>query len=104
MAWPPASPPRSGPAPSRPRAAIALIDEGSTVPFIARYRKEATGGLDDTQLRTLAERLVYLRELESRRAAILNSIRSQGKLTEALEAEIAKAAQQGRPRRPLSPL
>jgi uncharacterized protein len=74
------------------QAAIALIDEGSTVPFIARYRKEATGGLDDTQLRTLAERLVYLRELESRRAAILDSIRGQGKLTDPLEAQIAKAA------------
>jgi uncharacterized protein len=72
-------------------AAIALIDEGSTVPFIARYRKEATGGLDDTQLRTLAERLIYLRELESRRAAILDSIRSQDKLTAPLEAEIVKA-------------
>ena len=78
--------------PEQAGAAIALIDEGSTVPFIARYRKEATGGLDDTQLRTLAERLVYLRELEGRRAAILDSIRSQGKLSEALEAEIAKAA------------
>src|SRR5271154_1926425 len=73
-------------------AAIRLLDEGSTVPFIARYRKEATGGLDDTQLRTLAERLVYLRELESRRAAILDSIRSQGKLTESIEAQLAKAA------------
>jgi len=78
--------------PEQAQAAIALIDEGSTVPFIARYRKEATGGLDDTQLRTLAERLIYLRELESRRAAILDSIRSQGKLSEALEAEIGKAA------------
>ena len=73
------------------QAAVALIDEGSTVPFIARYRKEATGGLDDGQLRTLAERLVYLRELESRRSAILESIRGQGKLTEALEAQISKA-------------
>ena len=73
-------------------AAIALIDEGSTVPFIARYRKEATGGLDDGQLRTLAERLVYLRELESRRAAILESIRAQDKLTPPLEAQIVKAA------------
>jgi uncharacterized protein len=81
-----------GARPEQAGAAIALIDEGSTVPFIARYRKEATGGLDDGQLRTLAERLVYLRELESRRAAILDSIRAQGKLTEALEAEIAKAA------------
>jgi uncharacterized protein len=73
------------------QAAVALIDEGSTVPFIARYRKEATGGLDDGQLRTLAERLVYLRELESRRAAILESIRGQGKLTDALESQINKA-------------
>jgi len=71
-------------------AAIAMIDEGSTVPFIARYRKEATGGLDDAQLRTLAERLIYLREMESRRAAILESIRSQGKLTDALEGQIAR--------------
>ncbi len=81
-----------GARPEQTQAAIALIDEGSTVPFIARYRKEATGGLDDGQLRTLAERLVYLRELESRRAAILDSIRSQGKLTEALEAEIGRVA------------
>ncbi len=73
-------------------AAIGLIDEGSTVPFIARYRKEATGGLDDTQLRNLAERLTYLRELEQRRAAILESIRGQGKLTDALEAQILKAS------------
>ena len=56
--------------PEQAQAAIALIDEGSTVPFIARYRKEATGALDDGQLRTLAERLVYLRDLETRRAAI----------------------------------
>jgi uncharacterized protein len=62
-------------------AAVALLDEGATVPFIARYRKEKTGGLDDTQLRTLAERLVYLRDLESRRAAILKSVEEQGKLT-----------------------
>jgi protein Tex len=81
-----------GARPEQTQAAIALIDEGSTVPFIARYRKEATGGLDDGQLRTLAERLVYLRELESRRAAILDSIRSQGKLTGALEAEIGRVA------------
>ena len=72
-------------------AAIALMDEGATVPFIARYRKEATGGLDDTQLRLLAERLVYLRELESRRAVILSSIRDQGKLTDGLEAGLARA-------------
>jgi uncharacterized protein len=65
-------------------AAVKLLDEGSTVPFIARYRKEATGGLDDTQLRTLAERLVYLRELEDRRAAIVASITEQGKMTDEL--------------------
>jgi uncharacterized protein len=62
-------------------AAVALLDEKATVPFIARYRKEATGGLDDTQLRTLEERLTYLRELEERRGVILDSIESQGKLT-----------------------
>ena len=71
--------------------AIALLDGGATVPFIARYRKEVTGGLDDTQLRTLAERLVYLRELEARRAAIRESIASQGKLTADLEQGIAGA-------------
>ncbi|MFK8251747.1 Tex family protein [Ancylobacter terrae] len=73
-------------------AAIALLDEGATVPFIARYRKEVTGGLDDGQLRRLSERLVYLRELEARREAILGSIREQGKLTPALEGGIAAAA------------
>jgi uncharacterized protein len=70
-------------------AAIALLDEGSTVPFIARYRKEATGGLDDTQLRLLAERLIYLRELEARRDTIVSSISSQGKLTDELAEKIA---------------
>jgi uncharacterized protein len=65
-------------------AAIALLDEGATVPFISRYRKEATGGLDDTQLRLLEERLRYLRELEDRRAAIVASIEEQGKMTPAL--------------------
>jgi uncharacterized protein len=70
-------------------SAVALLDEGATVPFIARYRKEVTGGLDDTQLRTLAERLTYLRELEARRAAILDSIGGQGKLTDELTAKIA---------------
>lgn len=69
-------------------AAVGLLDGGATVPFVARYRKEATGGLDDAQLRTLQERLVYLRELEERRTAILNSIREQGKLDDALEAKI----------------
>lgn len=73
-------------------AAVALLDEGSTVPFIARYRKEATGNLDDTHLRTLEERLLYLRELELRRAAILASIEEQGKLTEALRGAIEAAA------------
>jgi protein Tex len=68
--------------------AIELLDGGATVPFVARYRKEATGGLDDAQLRTLEERLHYLRELEERRSAILNSIREQGKLDDALEARI----------------
>ncbi len=72
-------------------SAVALLDEGATVPFIARYRKEVTGGLDDTQLRTLAERLEYLRELEKRRASIFDSIKSQDKLTDALAASILKA-------------
>ncbi|KQV43467.1 MULTISPECIES: Tex family protein [unclassified Rhizobium] len=76
-------------APAQVIAAVELLDEGATVPFIARYRKEVTGGLDDTQLRTLSERLVYLRELEARRAAILDSIRSQDKLTDELSAKIA---------------
>ncbi|MDK4684189.1 Tex family protein [Kingella negevensis] len=70
------------------QAAIALLDEGATVPFIARYRKEATGGLDDTQLRTLAERLQYLRELLDRKATVLKSIEEQGKLTPELQAAI----------------
>jgi uncharacterized protein len=72
-------------------AAAALLDEGATVPFVARYRKEATGGLDDSQLRTLAERLAYLREMEARRETILGSIREQGKLTPELEARVAAA-------------
>lgn len=70
-------------------AAITLLDEGSTVPFIARYRKEITGGLDDSQLRILSERLIYLREMEARRNTILDSIRTQGKLTPDLETKIA---------------
>ncbi|MFE9042357.1 Tex family protein [Streptomyces sp. NPDC007818] len=73
------------------RAAVELLDGGSTVPFIARYRKEATEMLDDTQLRTLEERLRYLRELEDRRTAVLDSVREQGKLTEELEARILAA-------------
>ncbi|SDU37099.1 Tex family protein [Jiangella alkaliphila] len=72
-------------------AAVGLLDEGATVPFIARYRKERTGGLDDTQLRTLEERLRYLRELEERRAAVLESVREQGKLDDALEVQILLA-------------
>ncbi|MFM2044387.1 MAG: Tex-like protein transcription accessory protein binding domain [Pseudomonadota bacterium] len=72
-------------------ATVALLDEGSTVPFIARYRKEATGGLDDTQLRTLEERLRYLRELEERRAAVKASITEQGKMTLELERDIDTA-------------
>ncbi|MCW8903162.1 Tex family protein [Sedimenticola sp.] len=72
-------------------AAVGLLDEGATVPFISRYRKEKTGGLDDAQLRNLEERLGYLRELEARRETVLNSIREQGKLTEALERDIVTA-------------
>ncbi|RWC30731.1 MAG: RNA-binding transcriptional accessory protein [Mesorhizobium sp.] len=78
--------------PEQAEAAIGLLDEGATVPFVARYRKEVTGGLDDTQLRLLAERLAYLRELDGRRDTILGSIRDQGKLTEELETKIAAAA------------
>ncbi|TWI28156.1 Tex family protein [Mesorhizobium tianshanense] len=78
--------------PEQAAAAIGLLDEGATVPFVARYRKEVTGGLDDTQLRLLAERLAYLRELDARRGTILGSIREQGKLTEELETKIAEAA------------
>lgn len=72
-------------------ATVALLDEGATVPFIARYRKEVTGSLDDSQLRNLEERLRYLRELEDRRSTILNSIEEQGKLTEELRASITDA-------------
>ncbi|MHA7855760.1 Tex family protein [Marinobacter shengliensis] len=72
-------------------ATVALLDEGATVPFIARYRKEVTGSLDDNQLRTLEERLRYLRELEDRRGTILNSIDEQGKLTDELRAAIQEA-------------
>ncbi|SEO71273.1 uncharacterized protein SAMN04490248_11034 [Salinihabitans flavidus] len=80
-----------GARPEQVGAAVALIDEGATIPFIARYRKEATGGLDDTQLRTLGERLIYLRELETRRETILRSIREQGKLTDDLTRAITRA-------------
>jgi uncharacterized protein len=77
--------------PAQVKAAVDLLDGGATVPFIARYRKEATGGLDDTQLRLLEERLGYLRELEERRAAILESVAEQGKLDDALKAQILEA-------------
>ena len=80
-----------GASPGQVTAAVDLLDGGSTVPFIARYRKEVTGGLDDTQLRMLAERLVYLRELQARREAISASITEQGKMTEALVKAIAGA-------------
>ncbi|MFO0730658.1 MAG: Tex-like N-terminal domain-containing protein [Nitrospiraceae bacterium] len=77
--------------PAQVGAAVTLLDEGATVPFIARYRKEVTGNLDDTQLRTLEERLLYLRELEERRTAILSSIEEQGKLTDALRTAVEAA-------------
>ncbi len=77
-------------------ATVALLDGGATVPFVARYRKEITGALDDAQLRNLEERLNYLRELEERRTAILNSVREQGKLDAALEAAILAADSKGR--------
>lgn len=73
------------------QAAVELLDEGATVPFISRYRKEVTGGLDDSQMRTLEDRLRYLRELEDRRGAILKSIAEQDKLTPELSAEINAA-------------
>ena len=77
-------------------SAVGLLDEGATVPFIARYRKEVTGGLDDTQLRNLETRLGYLREMEERRAAILASIDEQGKLSDELRAEIEAADSKSR--------
>lgn len=77
--------------PNQVSAAVTLIDEGATVPFIARYRKEVTGGLDDIQLRLLDERLIYLRELNSRRETILESIEAQGKLSPELEKSIQEA-------------
>lgn len=78
------------------RAAVELLDAGSTVPFIARYRKEITGGLDDAQLRVLEERLHYLRELDERRASIIESIRGQGKLDDALHRQILLAETKAR--------
>ncbi len=82
--------------PHQVTAAVELLDGGATVPFIARYRKEATGTLDDTQLRTLEERLGYLRELEDRRATVLEEIRRQGKLDPALEERIRAAESKAR--------
>lgn len=76
---------------SQVQAAVDLLDNGATVPFIARYRKEVTGGLDDSQLRLLQERLVYLRDMEARRAAVIESIESQGKLTEELKSALMQA-------------
>jgi protein Tex len=78
--------------PQQVGAAAALLDEGATVPFVARYRKEVTGNLDDTQLRNLEERLLYLRELEERRGVILASIEEQGKLTDELRVAVDAAA------------
>ena len=80
-----------GASPGQVVAAVELLDGGATVPFVARYRKEVTGGLDDSQLRSLSERLTYLREMETRRKAILGSIRDQGKLTDDLARAIAGA-------------
>ncbi|WP_050528333.1 Tex family protein [Pseudorhodobacter aquimaris] len=77
--------------PGQVASAVELLDGGATVPFVARYRKEVTGGLDDTQLRNLSERLSYLREMEARRATILASIKDQGKLTDDLTASLTKA-------------
>src|SRR3954452_18405794 len=85
-------------------AAVGLLDGGATVPFVARYRKEATGGLDDAQLRTLEERLGYLRELEDRRAAVLDSVREQGKLDEAPERQIRAVETQAHPEGRARPL
>ena len=82
--------------PAQVAAAVTLLDEGAAVPFIARYRKEVTGGLDDNQLRLLEERLAYLRELEDRRAAILSNIESQAKLTPELRAAIEAAEDKAR--------
>ena len=81
-----------GAGPQQVTAAVSLLDEGATVPFIARYRKEVTGGLDDTQLRNLADRLVYLREFEARRISIAQEITNQGKMTDDLAGKLAVAA------------
>jgi len=81
---------------SQVAAAVGLLDDGATVPFVARYRKEVTGGLDDVQLRALEQRLAYLRELEDRREAIVKSITEQGKMTPALQASIREADSKAR--------
>ena len=78
-------------APRQVTAALALFDEGNTLPFIARYRKEATGGLDEVQLRDVRERAEYLRELDTRRDTVVASVESLGKLTDALRAAFASA-------------
>ena len=88
-----------GVAPGQVVAAVELLGEGATVPFIARYRKEKTGGLDDTQLRKLDERLSYLRELEDRRASVLKAIDDQGKLTPDLARAISSLNASPRRRR-----
>ena len=77
---------------SQAEAAVKLIDEGNTIPFIARYRKEATGSLNDEVLRALDERLRYLRSLEEKKEQVIGTIREQGKLTEELERQIREAA------------
>ena len=77
--------------PQQVDATVALLDEGATVPFIARYRKEVTGALDDSQLRTLEERLGYLRDMEDRRASVIKSIEDQGKLTDELKQALLTA-------------
>ena len=82
--------------PEQVEATIDLLDGGATVPFIARYRKEVTGALDDTQLRQLEERLVYLREMSDRRTAILSSIEEQGKMTDVLREQILAAETKAR--------
>ncbi len=90
--------------PRQVAAAVQLLDEGATVPFIARYRKEVTDNLDDTQLRNLEERLLYLRELEDRRATIIASIDEQGKLTDELRSRDRRRRQQAGAGRPVSPV
>ena len=84
-------------------ATVELLDEGATVPFIARYRKEATGNLDEVQIRAIEEKLLYFRELESRKATILASIQEQGKLTDELKARIEATLEQERARRSVLP-